>query len=500
MPGPDVPGPDVLGHEMNGPDMKRAGMAASNDLSGVTSPVHPGRVRRLDDGSRSIAPAGTHVLYWMQRSVRAVHNDALEHALAVASWLDLPLHVVFGLTGDYPEATSRHLRFHIEGLREVAAALTERGVPFAVRHGHPPDVAIAAASGAACVVTDRAYLRHLAAWRTALVDAVPVPVIEVEGDVVVPVDAASGKHEHAARTIRPKIVSRRDEHLQPLAQIEVAVPGPPLDGLDLTDVDAVLRVIGVWGDGASPAKLRGGTSEAARHLELFTTRGLDGYSERSPDPLGDGVSHQAPYLHFGHVSPVAVALTIRASSAGTPDDVAGFLEQLIVRRELAINHVRFEPAYDRYEQLPAWSRRTLDAHRDDAREHIYSRDELAASQTHDDAWNACQTQVREEGYLHNHLRMYWGKQVVKWSATPEDAFANLLWINNHYLLDGRDCASYTSVAWIFGVHDRGWQETPVAGTTRPMTRGGLDRKLTKAGMRRYLDAVDDAHGSQQRLL
>ncbi len=469
-------------------------------LTEVVSPVADARVRRLDRDDRPVPDDATHVLYWMQRSVRAHHNDALEHALAVASQLDLPLHVVFGLTGDYPEATSRHLRFHVEGLAEVASTLAERGVPFAVRHGHPPDVALAAADGAAVVVCDRAYLRHLVAWRETLVEALDVPVLEVEGDVVVPVEVASSKREHAARTIRPKILAARDEFLLPLDTVEVAHPGPPLDGLDLSDVDAVLRTIGVADDGATPGMLRGGTSAAMGHLGAFVKHGLDGYSDRSPDPLGPGVSHQAAYLHFGHVSPVAVALAIQASSAGTPDDVVSFLEQLVVRRELAVNYVRFEPAYDSYDALPEWARRTLDEHRGDHREDVYSREELALSQTHDEAWNACQTQVREDGYLHNHLRMYWGKQVLKWSETPEQAYENLLWINNHYLLDGRDCASYASVAWIFGLHDRGWQETPVAGTTRPMTRGGLDRKLTKAGMRAYLEQVDAEHGGQPRLL
>lgn len=460
----------------------------------ATQLVHPDRVRRLDDDGREPALDGSHVLYWMQRACRAEHNDALEHAVRTANDHGVPLHVVFGLTGDYPQASGRHYRFLLEGLAEVAGALQRRGIPFAVREGHPPDVAAAAAQGAVEVVVDRGYLRHLVAWRRALVEAVDVPVTQVETDVVVPVEVASDKREYAARTLRPKLHRTMDAFVEELSTTPLEHTGAPLDGLDLGDVGALLERLGL--DDDRPGVLTGGTAQARAHLERFLADGLDGYGQRRPDPTAPrAVSYQSAHLHHGQVSPVWLVLQVRDAGAAT-DDVDAWVEELVVRRELAYNYVTYEPRYDAYESLPDWARTTLDEHRDDEREHVYTHEQLRDGRTHDAAWNASMAQVRDEGYLHNHLRMYWGKQVVKWSASPEEAFDNLLRLNNEHLLDGRDAASYANVAWVFGLHDRAWQETDVAGKTRPMTRSGLDSKLTKTLLRAWLDDVEQRTGER----
>lgn len=462
----------------------------------ATSIVHEDRIRRLDDGQREPDPDGGHVLYWMQRSQRAIHNDALEHAVRLANEHDVTLHVVVGLTSDYPEASGRHYRFMLEGLAEVATMLARRSIPFAVRTGHPVDVAVEAADGAVLVVTDRAYLRHLVAWREDLVERVDLPVWEVEGDVVVPVDTASDKREYAARTIRPRINDRRAEFLQALATTSLTHDGDPLpDGLDLDrDVEDVLDELGLDREEGRGNRLTGGTSRARTHLDTFLDGGLDDYADRRPDPADPGLSYQSAYLHHGQVSPVAVALRVRDSDAGSLDDREGWLEELIVRRELACNYVRFEPDYDSFTALPDWARTTMDEHRHDERPHTYTLAQLRAGRTHDRAWNACQAQVRETGYLHNHLRMYWGKQVILWSDRPETAFRRLLTLNNESFLDGRDCNSWTNVAWCFGLHDRAWTEREVFGKLRSMTRGGLESKLGKRRFRAWIAQVEEAHG------
>lgn len=462
----------------------------------ATSIVHEDRIRRLDDGDRQPAGRGGHVTYWMQRSQRAEHNDALEHAVRLANEHGVPLHVVFGLTTDYPDASGRHFRFMLEGLRETAGALGRRSIPFAVRTGHPVDVAEDAADGAVLVVTDRAYQRHLVEWRQDLVDRLDLPVWEVEGDVVVPVDAVSDKREYAARTIRRKVNDRRDEHLQALTTTSLDHGGEPLPGgLDLdADVEDLLAELGFDEADGRGNRLTGGTSQARAHLDSFLDGPVDGYGERAPDPADPALSYQSAYLHYGQVSPVAAALRVRDSGAGSEDDREDWLEELIVRRELAVNYVRFEPDYDSYSALPEWARETLDDHRDDEREHTYSLDQLRHGRTHDKAWNACQAQVRETGYLHNHLRMFWGKQVMLWSERPETAFRRLLTLNNESFLDGRDCASFANVAWCFGLHDRAWQENDVIGKTRPMTRSGLESKLGATRFRAWIEQVEQRHG------
>ena len=457
----------------------------------ATSIIHDDRIQRLDDG-RGARSDGSHVLYWMQASARAEHNDALEFAVQTANDHGVPLHVVFGLTADYPEAAARHYRFLVEGLAEVASSLRRRGIPFGVRRGAPVDVAVAAADGAVEVVVDRGYLRHLVAWREQLVDRTDVPVWQVEADVVVPVEVVSDKREYAARTIRPKINDRRDEFLTALTTTALDHTGDPLEGLDLSDVGAVLDGLGLQDPG--PGIITGGTAQARARLDDFLADGLVDYGERKPDPAADTLSYQSAYLHYGQVSPVWLALQVRDSGVGSDEDREAWLEELVVRRELAHNYVTFEPDYDSYDALPAWARTTLDEHRDDEREHRYDHEELRDGRTHDRAWNACQAQVREEGFLHNHLRMFWGKQVLQWTASPEEAHAILLRLNNEHFLDGRSPNSYANVAWIFGLHDRAWQETEVAGKTRPMTRSGLESKLGKRRLRTWLDQVESRHG------
>ena len=182
-----------------------------------------------------------------------------------------------------------------------------------------------------------------------------------------------------------------------------------------------------------------------------------------------------------------MALQVRDAAAPQPDKDA-FLEELLVRRELAANFTHYSPDdYDRYEGLPHWARATLGQHTGDPRPSLYDRQRLSDADTHDPYWNAAMIEMRETGYLHNHLRMYWGKKVLEWQESPEVAYATLLWLNDRYFLDGRDPSSYANVGWIFGLHDRPWGRRPVFGSVRYMSAGGLERKTD---MRAYLRKAD----------
>ena len=198
------------------------------------------------------------------------------------------------------------------------------------------------------------------------------------------------------------------------------------------------------------------------------------------------VSFMSPYLHFGHISPMEIALRARAAQVPDPDRDA-YLEELLVRRELSMNYVTFCRDYDRYSALPDWARKTLDEHRDDPRAHVYTRARLEAGDTHDPYWNAAMKEMRETGFMHNYMRMYWGKKILEWTATPEHAFRCALAINNKYFLDGRNANSYVGVAWCFGLHDRAWTEREVFGKVRYMNAKGLERKFD---MQRYMRGVD----------
>jgi len=438
------------------------------------------------------------VLYWMQQSQRATHNPALEHAIGRANEAGVPLLVVFGLMDDYPEANRRHYTFMLEGLQETKARLAERGIRMVVRHGPPADVALAYADDATHLVTDRGYLRHQRQWRARVARDAPCPVVQVEGDVVVPVEVVTEKPEYAARTIRPKI----HEHLERFLTLpseetpqKESVDLPVEEGLALDDVEAVADRLAL-DDRVPPVRAlyRGGTSGAVDILDPFLDKHLDGYDDNRNQIQSSAVSHMSKYLHFGQVSPVWLALRIQEAAAPEAD-IDSYIEELIVRRELAVNHVYFRPdTYDRYECLPEWARETLAAHADDEREHVYSREELAQSETHDPYWNAAMTEMRATGYMHNYMRMYWGKKILEWSPDPRTAFDRALTFNNRYFLDGRDPNSYANVLWLFGLHDRGWKERPVYGKVRYMSRGGLERKADPDA---YIEKVDRLAGEVQ---
>lgn len=439
--------------------------------------IQPERVQEL---SRQPVQPGRYVLYWMQASQRAKYNHALVYAVRRANELGQPVLAVFGLTPHFPEATERHYRFLLEGLRETQRVLRANGIQLVVRLQDPPEAALALAREASLLVTDRGYLRVQRQWRERVAREAPCLVVQVESDVVVPVETASAKQEVAARTLRPKLHRQLDRYLVPLARtrLHVRALDPQPESLALDDLSAVLRRLHAPEGAAwhSP----GGAAEARLRLHVFLQTGLLWYGESAPRAL-PLTSRLSPYLHFGQISPLEVALAVEET--GIPG-VEAFLEQLIVRRELAMNFVFYNPGYDEYSQaVPEWARRTLAERADDPRT-LYTLRQLENAETLDPYWNAAMRQAAQSGYLDNHLRMYWGKQLVRWSPHPQEAFARLAYLNNKYFLDGRDPVSWASVAWCFGRHDRPWPPRPVFGTVRSMNAAGLRRKFDADGYAR----------------
>ena len=451
--------------------------------------ILPDRIQPLNE--EGVQEEGQYVLYWMEQSQRAQHNPALERALQHASETDRPLLVVFGLLDDHPEAILRHHTFMLEGLRETQKRLAERGIRMVVRRGAPDDVALQYAGEAAVLVTDRGYLRHQKRWRARVADEAPCRVEQVEGDVVVPVETATDKAEYAARTIRPKIHEHLERCLQLPDPVSVETPSLDLDvdpGISLDDLEAATDPLDLDRSVAPVSDLYpGGASEAEAILDDFLAEHLDGYDGNRNQIQSHAVSHMSKFLHYGQISPVWLAQQVRRAE-GPESDVESYIEELVVRRELTMNHVHFRPdSYDSYTCLPEWARESLAEHADDEREHVYSLDELEGSATHDPYWNAAMKEMRETGYMHNYMRMYWGKKILEWSPGPKTAYDRTLHLNNTYFLDGRDPNSFANVAWVFGLHDRGWKERPVYGKVRYMSQGGLDRKADPDA---YVEKVD----------
>lgn len=451
--------------------------------------IHPSRIQPLN--GRSIQD-GRYVLYWMQASQRIDYNHALEYAVGEANERNLPVVVVFGLTDRFPEANLRHYAFMLEGLMEVRKGLRDRGIRFVLMHRSPELAAVDLAEEAALVVADRGYLRIQRQWRNHVAKNSPCAVVQVESDAVVPVETASPKEEYTAGTLRPKLQRILKGYLVPLKERPVRKDSLSLrlDANSEEDHAGLLKKMKIDRTVPPVRAFRGGTAQANALLEEFIAKKIRRYDELRSDPGLDYSSHLSPYLHFGQISPLAVALRISAERAVPAAAREAFLEELIVRRELSMNFVFYNERYDEFECLPDWARKTLAEHTKDRREVLYAPEQWERAGTHDPYWNAAQKEMVLTGKMHNYMRMYWGKKILEWSRTPAEAFRTALWLNNRYELDGRDPNAYAGVAWCFGKHDRAWSERKVFGKIRYMNDAGLKRKFDMDAYLKKVDALE----------
>jgi len=440
-----------------------------------------------------VDPNGSCVLYWMQRAQRATDNPALDAAIRAGNALGRPVVVFLPLAPSHPHDNLRHWRFLVDGLPELADGLARRGVGLVLRR-HPDHSLLKLADELrpSLVIGDQDPLRHAEAARRAAATGLRVLFSTVDADVIVP-SHLFAKEQFAARTMRPRLQPLLGRFLvhtpEPRARRRFVSPS----GLQTLDPRGALL------DGRfpidrslSPVALRGGSRAGAAALRRFVRERLTGYARWRNRPEVEGTSQLSPYLHAGQLGPRAVALEV-ASADAPAEDRAAFLEELIVRRELAINFVRFNPAYDRLEGCEPWARRTLDAHRGDPRPIALDEARLEAADSPDPLWNAAQRQMVERGWMHGYLRMYWAKKLLHWSPAPERAFELAVRWNDRYQLDGRDPNGYAGIAWACGgKHDRAWPERPIFGKVRCMSHASTSRKFDAGG---YIARVSEhAHG------
>ncbi|MDQ3167227.1 MAG: deoxyribodipyrimidine photolyase, partial [Chloroflexota bacterium] len=354
---------------------------------------------------------------------------------------------------------------------------------------------------AALVVTDQNALRIGREWRSGVAERLAVPMVAVDADVVIPTSLFPTE-EWAPRTMRPKVHRLLDRFLVPIPEPDAKHrsthrAGPdPLAAVAALDLDD--RV------GPTP-DLPGGATAARARLRRFLDDQLDGYATNRDRADIDGTSRLSPYVHYGQIGPLEIAIAVRdAGRDGAPaEDVESFLDELITNRELSVNFALRNPAYDRYEGIPDWGRKTLDEHRADPRPVVYDLDALDAAATADPVWNAAQRQMVAEGWMPNRMRMYWAKQIVRWSATPEEAFAHTVVLNDRYFLCGRDPVGYAQIAWaVGGRHDRPFPPNkPILGLVRPMGLGALKKRFDPANYVRQIDErLGPAGASQTSLL
>jgi len=445
------------------------------------------RIKELN--SLSVNSMGGYVLYRMQASVRVRHNLALRYAVDQANILGVPLRILYTLEPNYPEANLRHFTFLVQGLLDFATSAKQRGYELIVEIGDIHNKIKTHVDGAAIVILDRGYLSQQLIWEEDIVRMASCSIVQIEDNLVVPIETISDKAQWAARTIRPRIHRVLEVMLEDMAydypQDLKHSNRREVNYSDLYErLMSTLSDANIIKDRLFPVHTHGGETKAIELFTDFIESRMLRYSLDRNNPTNSATSRISPYLHFGQVSPLTLIQMARQGETIIDDRLIGLyqesldtlIEQLVIRRELAHNWVYFTPNYNSYQSLPEWCRTTLAKHKSDIRGITYTLEQLINCETHEESWNAAMREMINTGYMENTLRMYWGKKILEWSDTPEEAFEKSLYLNNYYLLDGRDANSYVGVAWCFGLHDRPWSERPIFGMIRYMNQAGLYRK------------------------
>lgn len=443
----------------------------------TTMNIHPARIHNRNQNPATVGP----VLYWMSRDQRVADNWALLHAQSLALARQAPLAVVFTLADSFLGATLRQFGFMLRGLAGVAERFKELGIAFILLRGNPPEQIchFIRQNNAGTLVTDFDPLRTKRSWHDQVAGSVAIPCIEVDAHNIVPCRSASSRQEFGAYTIRPTINRLLPEFLHPFPPV-VQHPFPWPAPLTPFAVNETLSGITVDRSVAEIGWLTPGEAGGRARLHDFIENGLAAYESDRNDPCRHGQSGLSPWLHFGQLSAQRVALEV-LRQLSVSSSAEAFLEELVVRRELADNFCFYNSSYDRVEGFPAWAQRTIAEHRHDRREYLYRPEQLEAAQTHDPLWNAAQLTMVNTGSMHGYLRMYWAKKILEWTPSPEEAMAAAIMLNDRYQLDGRDPNGYAGIAWsIGGVHDRAWGERPVFGKIRYMNYRGCLRKFSVA--------------------
>jgi len=371
----------------------KPGYTTSPAMVGGANMIEESRIRPLN---RNEPVKGGYVLYWMQASQRAEYNHALEFAIKQANERKQPLIVYFGLTDAFPEANARHYHFMLEGLKCVQEDLKDRGACMAIERVSPQIGVLKFAEEASLVVCDCGYLRIQKQWRQHVADSIQCPLLQVESDVLVPVETASGKEEYSAATLRRKLLRAVGDYLVPLAEETLVTDSPRAEfqSYDVTNVAEVISNLDVDHSIKPVTAFHGGTREAKRRLQEFISEKLDRYEHSRNDPNEDCLSNLSPYLHFGQISPLYIHLQVNPHVGPGRD---AFLDELIVRRELSMNFAHYNRHYDSFAGLPDWARSTLREHEHDPREYLYTLEQLEEADTHDPYWNAARGKLKKCG-------------------------------------------------------------------------------------------------------
>lgn len=428
--------------------------------------VNPQRIRYLSTDKKTDGP----VIYWMSRDQRVHDNWALAFAQEEAEKRKTGVMVVFCYQNSFLDATQKLYAWMEDGLRTVALTLAQYNIPFIILKGKPLDVLpqFIQKQKAGLLISDFSPLKVSIAWKNDVAHIISIPFAVVDAHNIVPVWIASNKQEYAARTIRPKIYKHLDTYLTEFPSIKKqATHYRKIMPQGNTNIRNTIHPF-TWKSGELPA---------IHSMNDFLEKKLLGYAIKRNNPTLDWQSNLSVYLHFGQLSAQRVAIETKKQKHSI--DQKAFLEELIIRRELADNFCYYNKQYDTCTSFPNWAQKSLERHMHDKRQYTYSYSTFEEGKTHDSLWNACQIQMIQTGKMHGYMRMYWAKKILEWTRSPQEALSYAIKLNDTYELDGRDPNGYTGIAWsIGGVHDRPWFERPIYGTIRYMSDTGCKNKFS----------------------
>ena len=435
--------------------------------------INEKRVRLLQKGNETNGP----VVYWMSRDQRVHDNWALLFSQQIALEKKKPLIVLFNIVPDFLEATIRQYGFMLKGLREIDSELAKYNIPFFLLAGKP-DVQIPEflkQNKGSVLVSDFDSLKIKRIWKRDVARKIAIPFYEVDAHNIAPCLFVSDKLEFAAYTIRPKIHKALIEFLDEFPSLKkMGKTEITSDKIDWVKIQNSLKINF---DVKEIDWLKPGETSALKSFKYFLKNKFENYYELRNDPSRDYQSNLSPYLHFGQISAQRVALETQKFD-GNKESEKSFLEELIVRRELSDNFCYFNKNYESVEGFHQWAKSSLNEHRKDERDFVYTIEQFEHAKTHEDLWNAAQMEMVTTGKMHGYMRMYWAKKILEWTKSPENALKIAIYLNDKYEIDGRDPNGYAGIAWsIGGVHDRAWFERPVYGKIRYMNRNGAEKKF-----------------------
>ena len=458
-------------------------------------PVEIERIKKLNDAPER--PEGAkYVLYWSQMNRRVDANHALLHAVEIANRLNLPVLFYEGLTCTYEHANDRLHTFILQAVPETAKRLKKAGIGYvfylrATRES-PNDVFYQLAESAAAVVSDD-YPTFIARQHNARVpQKLKVAYTVVDSSCVVPMSVIPVR-QYGAYTIRPKINKVLEKYLiepDPL-KVKHKFSGDAAAFHTLVSNDNIAELVAsceIDHSVAPSREIHGGRLDAEKVLHHFLEANLQRYATGRNEPSDRVTSGMSPYLHFGQISALEIALAVKQFAAAHKFMAGEYLEELIVRRELAFNYCRFVNEPGDLANLPNWCQENMLAHVKDKRDPVYTAKQLEFAETYDELWNATQKEMLIAGRIHGYYRMYWGKKIIEWSPTFQAAAKIMIDLHEKYAIDGRDPNTFTNILWCFGLHDRPWPARPIFGKFRFLSFDGMKRKTN---IRAYIDQINE---------